>query len=126
MIKAVADTHTVIWYIYADARLSRAALAMIETAAEAGDQVAVSSITLAEMVYLSERGRIRAEALGDERVVFSEVPLDSTVVRAMAAVPRDDVPDLPDRIIAATAVRLQVPIISRDGAIRSSRLQTVW
>jgi PIN domain nuclease of toxin-antitoxin system len=33
---------------------------------------------------------------------------------------------MPDRIIAATAVSLQVPIISRDGYIRASAVQTIW
>ena len=41
-------------------------------------------------------------------------------------VPRAEVPDMPDRIVAATAVYLEVPAISRDGHIWSSRVQTVW
>jgi PIN domain nuclease of toxin-antitoxin system len=44
MLRAVADTHTVIWYLYNDGRLSPAALAGIEEAAAAGDQIAVSTI----------------------------------------------------------------------------------
>jgi len=63
MFRAVADTHTVIWYIYNDARLSPAARAWIENAAAAGEQIAVSTITLVEMVYLAEKGRIDATAL---------------------------------------------------------------
>lgn len=39
---------------------------------------------------------------------------------------RTDVPDLPDRIIAATAVRLGVPVISRDAKIKGANLATVW
>ncbi len=33
---------------------------------------------------------------------------------------------MPDRIVAATAVYLGVPVISRDGRIRAANLQTVW
>jgi PIN domain nuclease of toxin-antitoxin system len=33
---------------------------------------------------------------------------------------------LPDRIIAATAVHLGVPVISRDRKIQSSSIATVW
>jgi predicted nucleic acid-binding protein len=44
----------------------------------------------------------------------------------MASIPRADVPDLPDRIIAATAVYLGVPLISRDRAIRASSVETIW
>jgi len=36
------------------------------------------------------------------------------------------IPDMPDRIIAATAVHLNVPIISRDGKIKLSDLDTIW
>jgi PIN domain nuclease of toxin-antitoxin system len=38
-LRAVADTHSVIWYLHADRRLSRAARAAFEEAAAAGDQV---------------------------------------------------------------------------------------
>lgn len=58
MLHAVADTHTIIWYLFADSRLSATAHTLIEDAVTAGDQIAISSITLAEVVYLSEKGRI--------------------------------------------------------------------
>ncbi len=48
------------------------------------------------------------------------------VVEAMRQVPRAQVPDMPGRIVAATAAYLRVPIISRDGRIKSSNVQTVW
>jgi PIN domain nuclease of toxin-antitoxin system len=33
---------------------------------------------------------------------------------------------MPDRVIAATAIHFDVPIISRDGRIRAANLKTVW
>ena len=50
MLRPVADTHAVIWYLFADERLSATARTMIEEAAAGGDQIAFSSITLAEIV----------------------------------------------------------------------------
>jgi PIN domain nuclease of toxin-antitoxin system len=50
MIRAVADTHTIIWYLFQDPRLSETARATIEDAAASGEHVAFSSITLAEIV----------------------------------------------------------------------------
>ncbi|WP_336389855.1 PIN domain-containing protein [Scytonema hofmannii] len=41
-------------------------------------------------------------------------------------VERAQVPDLPDRIIAATALYLGVPIISRDNKIQLSSINTIW
>ena len=133
MIRAVADTHAVIWYLYDDPRLSETARATIEAAAASGEQVAFSSITLAEIVYLAERGRIRSEtldrllrAVDEEDVVLVEIPFDRTVARAMAAIPRQEVADLPDRIIAATASGLGVPVISRDRVVQTSQVPSIW
>jgi predicted nucleic acid-binding protein len=44
----------------------------------------------------------------------------------MMEVPREAVPDLPDRVIAATALLHGVPILSRDRRIQASGLQTIW
>jgi PIN domain nuclease of toxin-antitoxin system len=44
----------------------------------------------------------------------------------MVKIPRNEVPELPDRIIAATATLLAVPLISRDRTIRASSVKTVW
>jgi hypothetical protein len=44
----------------------------------------------------------------------------------MRQVPRADVPDMPDRIVAAAGVYFEAPVISRDGRIRASNLRTVW
>jgi predicted nucleic acid-binding protein len=44
----------------------------------------------------------------------------------MQQVSRDDVPDMPDRIVAATALYLGVPVISRDGKIRAANVPSVW
>ena len=58
MLKAVLDTHALIWYIYGDDRLSSLAQQKIKEIENEGDTIAFSSISLAEIVYLSEKGRI--------------------------------------------------------------------
>jgi PIN domain nuclease of toxin-antitoxin system len=133
VIGAVADTHAIIWYIFADRRLSKTARITIEQIAAAGNQVAFSSITLAEIVYLSERGRIAAEtleqllqAVDNQDSVLIEVPFDRHIAQALARVERSQVPDLPDRMIAATALFLGVPLISRDSEIQLSDIETIW
>jgi PIN domain nuclease of toxin-antitoxin system len=45
---------------------------------------------------------------------------------AMREVPRAQAPDMRDRIVAATAAYLRVPVICRDGLIKSSNVRTVW
>ena len=53
MIAAVADTHTALWHLFNDARLSSAAGDFIEGAAARRRKIAISSISLAEVVYLA-------------------------------------------------------------------------
>ena len=64
-------------------------------------------------------------ALADPDHVFKESPFTVKIDEAMREVPRVGVPDMPDRIVAATGVYFGVPVISRDGRIRASNLQTI-
>ena len=93
-------------------RLSAAALQAMNQAIQAGDSIAVATITLVETVYLAEKGRVLRQslalllrALRDPGSGFTPVDLDSEVARTVRRVARAQVPDMPDRIIAATAVR---------------------
>ncbi|MDQ2996510.1 MAG: type II toxin-antitoxin system VapC family toxin [Chloroflexota bacterium] len=132
-IRTVADTHTLIWYIFDDPRLASTARLEMDTAVANGEQIAVSSISLLEMVYLVDKRRIAAkvfdgvfEVLDDPNPLFLEIFCDRSIAQTMRRVDRAQVPDLPDRIIAATAVHLDVPLISRDSKIRSSSVPTIW
>lgn len=133
MIAAVADTHTALWHLFNDARLSAVAGAFIAEAAARRRKIAISSISLAEVVYLVEKGRLPfqaydelALALTDPEHVFTEAAFTSAIVQSMRQVSRAEVPDMPDRMIAATAVYLDVPVISRDRHIVAAKIHTVW
>ena len=133
MIHAVADTHAVIWYVFKNPQLSERALSLFREAVETDNQIAVSSITFVEIVYLLEKERIPkttlerlAAELQKPDAVLVEIPVDLQISRAMAAVSRDAIPDMPDRIIAATALHLGVPLISRDRRIQLSEVETIW
>lgn len=133
MILAVADTHAVIWYLFKNPQLSAHAFSRFNRAVDTGNQIAVSSVTFVEIVYLLEKGRIPAttlEVIAMEMqkadALIAEVPLDLSISKAMASVSRAAVPDMPDRIIAATALHLGVPLISRDNRIQLSGIATVW
>ncbi|MCL4250520.1 MAG: type II toxin-antitoxin system VapC family toxin [Anaerolineae bacterium] len=133
MLAAVIDTHALIWYLYGDPRLSSRAKEFIFRANDSGNQVAVSSISLVEMVYLIEKRRIAAESLSlvaanlnDPDNLLTEAILNVDVARALSRISVVQIPDMPDRIIAATALHLNVPVISRDAKIASSDIQTIW
>ncbi len=133
MLRAVADTHAIIWYLFADQRLSFIAQATFENAAHNGDQIAFSAITLAEIVYLIEKGRIASatfdrllKAITEENAILVEIPFDRYVAEDLSKIKRDEVPDLPDRIITATALHLGLPLISRDRKIQLAQVETIW
>jgi PIN domain nuclease of toxin-antitoxin system len=133
MIAGVADTHAAIWFLSGDPRLSATAKQFFDQAAIARKKIVLSPISLAEVVYLIEKNRLPASAFDDLKTalknpnhVLQEAPFTTEVVDAMRQVSRQDVPDMPDRIVSATAVFLGVPLVSRDGRIRASNVQTVW
>jgi PIN domain nuclease of toxin-antitoxin system len=129
----VADTHVAVWYLLDDNRLSKAANSALDTATAAGDPIFVSAISLVELTYLVEKGRVPAAALQmlrsamlDSNSSFEVAHLDLSVTDAVALIPRDAVPDLPDRVIAATALALKLPLVSRDRKIQAADLETIW
>jgi PIN domain nuclease of toxin-antitoxin system len=133
VIAGVADTHAALWYLLKNPRLSGTARRFMDDAAVAGHDIVLSPISLAEIVYLVEKGRLPApaydelrKALSDPEFVLEDAPFTGEIVETMRQVPREDIPDMPDRIVAATALYFSVPVISRDGRIRASNMQTVW
>ena len=132
-VRFVVDTHAILWYLYDDSRLSAPAAQALDDAIQDGDQIAIAAITLAEIVYLAEKGRISSLAFDRVRTVIEQpgamlvqVPFDLAIAESMREIDRMQVPELPDRVIAATAHYLGVPVISRDHKIRSSIVPTIW
>ena len=133
MAGVVADTHALVWYLIDSPRISGRARGVLAGAIASGYPVFVSAISLIEVIYLGEKGRIPADDVSRFQGAtrrpdrgIAVVPIDMAIVGALGQIARTAVPDLPDRIIAATALHLGVPLISRDGRIRASGLETIW
>ena len=129
----VLDTHATVWSLIDRARLSAAARVAIEAATVSNASGFVPTISIVEITYLAEKGRLPVEvkaqllaALDDPRSNLTAAPLDLDVASRVEHVERQQVPDMPDRVIAATAVHLGLPLVSRDGKIRASAVSTVW
>ena len=129
----VVDTHALIWYFHDQGRLSTKALAALDQATAAGDSICLPTIAIVEICYLVEKGKLAEAALlrvisevEREDSVLAVVSLDLEIARAVRDVPRDLVPDMPDRIIAATAFHLGLPLVTRDAQIRSANITTIW
>ena len=129
----VVDTHSVVWYLTKNTALSKAAEASLDAATAEGHPILVPSMCLVELSYLVEKGKLPAEArqvlvdsLDHPGEPYELAALDRRVADALEFVSRQEVPDLPDRVIAATALALRVPLVSRDRKIRASSIQTIW
>jgi predicted nucleic acid-binding protein len=54
-------------------------------------------------------------------------PLDAAVAQAVQKISRDAVPDMPDRIIAATALHLNAELVTRDQRLQTAlKNRAVW
>jgi PIN domain nuclease of toxin-antitoxin system len=123
----VTDTHALIWHLTADAQLSTTCREVFEAADRGEATIWIPAIVLVETVYLAEKARFPS-ALVTQMLDLVDPPsagyivatLDAGVVRSLAAIDRSEVPDMPDRIIAATALKLGIPLLTRDRKIRSA------
>jgi PIN domain nuclease of toxin-antitoxin system len=129
----VADTHTVVWYLLTSGKLSPDALVALDQAIQDGEPIYVSSISIVELTYLVEKGRLPTTALDRLTQLLAApnsgyvlIPLDLFIAQAIQRIPRDAIPEMPDRIIAATALHLDLPLVTRDLRIRTSGIKTIW
>ncbi len=65
--------------------------------------------------------------MDDPNIGIVLVPLDRNVSGVVRQIDRITVPDMPDRIIAATAFYLDIPLITRDLRIQAlTTIKTIW
>jgi PIN domain nuclease of toxin-antitoxin system len=133
MHDAVTDTHALIWYLGNDPRLGTQANQVFEACGRGELQIYVPTICLVEIVYLQEKGRVQSTLLSQFQAVMQRgvrglvlMHLTEEIAAAVLQVPRNEVPDMPDRIIAATGLHLGLPVISRDRKIATSVVTTLW
>lgn len=133
MSQYVTDTHPLLWHILGDVHLSPTAQAIFADADAGLHQILVPSIVLVEAIYLAEKKRIdpakldRLFSLLDVTPAnYLIVPLDAEVVRMLRTVDRAKVPEMPDRIIVATA-NLGVELVTKDRTVTAAGIvSTVW
>jgi PIN domain nuclease of toxin-antitoxin system len=134
MSQYVTDTHALCWHLIGDPKLSAKAKKIFQEADSGIHQILIPSIVLIEMVYLAEKGRISDSSLNQVLELidiiggsYDEVSLNKDTVKALQNIPREDIPDMPDRIITATAYQLGLPLITKDEKIVNSRaVSVVW
>ncbi len=125
MAGVVVDTHALLWMLRDNLRERS------QSGADAIDQALVAKTlhvsigSFLDLRYLVDSGRLSEQAFCNARSIvdgdaFAVVPLDLRVIDQMGAIPREKVPDPFDRIIAATALTLDLPLVSADEDIQGA------
>jgi len=126
------DTHVVVWLASGDARISSAAQTAIEKARQGVRGLAISDFTLFELSLLFRKKRF--DLVTDAESFLSEVehrfivlPITANVALQASEFPAGYPKDPADRIIGATALVEDIPLITADRQIRKSRaVPTIW
>lgn len=134
MNRYVTDTHALLWHLSQDSALSSEAARLFNDADRGQVTIVIPTIVIVEITYLCERQRVPFEQI--KRILslvqlpnsqYHSAPLDLSVAEELQRVARDLVPDMPDRIIAATALHLGLPLITRDSKLQTCSLVTcIW
>lgn len=129
MNEYVSDTMAIVLHL--EKRKSSPTAKQIMNEAENGNAIVhIPAIVLAEILYLSEKKRISL-TLTDVRnhlknfSNFRACPLSFEIIEAAEQI--TDIPELHDRLIAATAKHLNLELITNDPKIQNSAfVKTVW
>lgn len=132
MKRYVTDTQCLIWHLNADRHLPKPMRSIFAAADSGQAQILVSSMVLVETIFLLQRQRV-AQRVVDHLLQLSEDPgasfcvvsLDMAVVRTLSDFGPAVVPEPADRVIAATARALNLPLLTVDRAIAACGLVDV-
>jgi len=133
-MRAVCDTHVLLFSALEPERLSSEAARVLAEGAEVG-QLVCADISLWEIAMLHSRGRLQAppevglvELVSDILASLQMQVLPITPrIAALSQEPRFSHGDPADRLIAATAIATGLPLISMDSRLREvPGLRCIW
>ena len=125
------DTHVVVWLAFEPDKLSKRAKEAIRAARPQGG-LAIAAITLLELAWLAENGRVET-TLSVESFVrrcaskMTVLPITPEIAARAVSLPESYPKDPQDRLIGATALVEGIDLVSHDGLIRKSGIvPVIW
>ena len=129
----VIDTHIIIWYALKPDALSSNAKEAIRKANE-NDSIIICEISLWEIAMLIKKRRLKIEA---SYIEFTELILRSNnylikgitpqIADLSVNLPEEINPDPADRIICATSIAYNAPLVTSDkNLLKSKMIKTIW
>ena len=125
------DTHIVIWLAFEPNKLSKRAKEVIRAARLQGG-LAIAGITLMELAWLAEKGRVET-TLSVESFVrlfaskMTVLPITPEIAARAVSFPDSYPKDPQDRLIGATALVEGIQLVTHDKAIKKSgMIPTIW
>jgi len=130
----VTDTHAIVCYMENDPKLSKAAKTIFQKVDNLQEQIFIPCIVFFELLYLTEKKNIKVDfnrfiSLLSTSKNYRVEPLCLPIIRKCVEIPRELVKDPWDRLIVATSIHLDYPLISRDTSLRNislTGLKLIW
>ena len=134
MENILADTHAIIWYAEDNKKLGSEARNLLDQGQAGKRQIYLSLMSLFEMEYLIGKGKIDSKLpklllknAKNPHAALQILNIDQDVYRHFTTISHDLIPELPDRIITASALAKHCILLTRDTRIRESKLvKTAW
>jgi len=126
----LADTVTVIRHFSETGNIGKKAKAILDAADQGKHHIYISVISIVEIMYLSEKRRIRIDLADTLRMISSSINYSIADLTPDIVVLAQNIkfPELHDRLIIATADYLKMPILTSDKRIREEidMVETIW
>jgi len=131
-VRAVTDTHPLVFHAAGGGRLGPRAAALFERCERREATLYVPAAVIWECALIARVGRINLRR--SVRAFFDDLfsnpayqPLDLTPEQVLAAAELTFTRDPFDALIVATAVTMDMPLVTRDRLIRESgRVRVIW
>lgn len=127
----VSDTHSLIWYLTGDAKISPRVKKIFQSADHGEHEIIIPCIVFFELLYLIEKKKLSVDfgdfiALVESAANYKVEPLCLPIIRISRTISREKVSDPWDRLIAATSLHLSFPMLSKDENFRKIGLEVIW